>query len=75
MSEQNRNEDERRTSGEIEWKPTKGQRQDQQHAGDQRRRAEFEQRTRQEAKNKTRPTTLEEYLRTCHTLFSGPLRI
>ncbi|KAG9241154.1 hypothetical protein BJ878DRAFT_522142 [Calycina marina] len=41
----------------------------------ERRRAEDEQRNRKEAEKKTQPTTLEEYLRSCHTLLSKPLRI
>jgi hypothetical protein len=48
----------------------------------ERRRAEDEQRNRQEAEfraqieeKKTRPTTFEEYIRACHTLLSKRLRI
>lgn len=44
-------------------------------AEQERRRAEDEQRMRQQAESKTRPTTLEEYIRACHTLLSKPLRI
>ncbi|KAH6719535.1 hypothetical protein BKA61DRAFT_571536 [Leptodontidium sp. MPI-SDFR-AT-0119] len=60
-----------------------------QRAEQERRRAEEEQRNRKEAderaeqerrraeeqEERTRPTTLEEYLRACHTFLSKPLRI
>ena len=46
-----------------------------QRADHERTRADEGQRTRQQAENKARPTTFEEYIRTCHTLLSKPLRI
>ncbi|CZT13612.1 uncharacterized protein RAG0_17113 [Rhynchosporium agropyri] len=41
----------------------------------ERIRAEDEQRSRKEAEKKTQPTTIEEYLRACHTFLSKPLCI
>ncbi|TAQ86187.1 hypothetical protein B7494_g5489 [Chlorociboria aeruginascens] len=38
-------------------------------------RADEERRARQEAEKKTSRTTFEEYIRTCHTLLSKPIRI
>jgi hypothetical protein len=38
-------------------------------------RVEQEQKRADEEQTKTRPTTFEEYIRTCHTLLSKPLRV
>jgi hypothetical protein len=46
-----------------------------QRADDERGRAEEEQRTRQQAENKIRRTTFDEYIRTCHKLLSKSLCI
>ncbi|KAI9738026.1 MAG: hypothetical protein M1818_005454 [Claussenomyces sp. TS43310] len=49
--------------------------QEQQRARRQEQRANEEQRNRREAEKRTRPTTLDEYLRGCHEHLSKPLRI
>jgi hypothetical protein len=76
--ERRRAEDEQRNRKEADERAEL----ERQRAEDERRRAEDERRRAEEAESrahieesKTRRTTFEEYIRTCHTLLSKPLRV
>jgi hypothetical protein len=76
--ERRRAEDEQRNRKEADKRAEQERRRAEEadeRAEQERRRAEDEHRNRIEEEKKTRPTTLEEYLRACHTFLSKPLRI